>query len=344
MKQAIVRRLRTPAGMVVAGVGFAAGCLGIFQFFFVDSPESTPTPSAEEIRLLSVMPPKLGRYCRPYNPGFSQRYSPLVAADVECEPIDQGPDSVKFHLFTTPRNLEVFMRRQLNEMAQGGVGCTSGDFSYSSPWVDSRGRTMGELQCGDYSGRSRLLWSYEDLLVVASAGSRPAEADALHAWWQRYVRFDGGNPPLAWRRHLKSLLPSSFRRCRPKSILLPMSLAGVICAPGEGITSAGAELVTNRQMLRDYLDQQANLRGIGDESCAETPFSYMAYGWAPDYRPTLGHLLCEPEEGAQWFEWTADRPRVYAFASREDNDFARLYEQWKQSLSWIKGVRPPGST
>ena len=337
------RRFRTPATKVVAVVGFVGACLGIYGFF-VGSSTSTSVLSAEENRLLGEMPPKLGQYCAPYEPEFTKRYSSLVAASIECDPIDPGPDSVRFHLFTTPRNLDVFMDRQRDDMGREGAGCTSGDFGYSLPWVDARGRRIGELQCRDDSERSRLLWSYDDLRVVASAGSPPREAERLHAWWQRYVRFDGGNPPASFRQRLKELLPPSFDPCWRDPIILPMVLAGVFCDPGEGITAAGAELFADRTMLSDYIDRQADLSGIGDESCEETPFSYMDYGWAPDFRPTLGYLLCRPLDGSQWFEWSAERPRVYAYASRADNDFTRLYGQWAQSLSWIKGLRPPGSS
>lgn len=291
---------------------------------------------------MGLIPPKLGINCRPYEPGFSPRYSSLVSADVECEPIDPGPDSVKFHLFTNQRDLDVFMRRQVNELVDDGAACASGDFPYASPWVDAHGLVLGQLQCGDYVGRSKLLWSYEDLLVVASAGSPPSKAEVLNAWWQRHVRFDGRNPGAGPRRHLLALLPASFGKCRPMPLIMPMALAGVLCRPGEGITSAGAALFPSRELLSDYIEQQANLPGIDSDSCGDSPFSYMSYGWPPTYRPILGHLLCRPNFGAEWFEWTADRPLIYAFASRDDNDFVELYEQWAQSLSWIKHLRPQG--
>jgi hypothetical protein len=286
-------RLRTPAGRAATVVGFIASCLAIYGFFF-EASEPAPALSAEESHLLSVMPQKLGKNCRPYDPEFDQRYAPLVSADVECAPLDPGPDSVNFHLFTTPRNLELFMRRQRNEMLRFDVNCTSGNFPYSSAWVDSGGKAMGELQCGDYSSRSRLLWSYDDLLVVASAGSRPAGAGDLHAWWQRHVRFNGGDPPAGLRRHLEGLLPESFGRCEPEPILLPMSIAGVDCYPGDGISSAGAELFANREMLQEYIENQGDVSGIGDESCKETRSAIWSTGGR---RPT----------GRSWGTWYADR-------------------------------------
>lgn len=334
----VLKKLAGPWGVLVGIATVVGTALAVHAA--VTSPASSAQLTAEEQRLIELIPAKLGRHCRPYVPGFDSRYLPLVSADVKCEPLDPGPDALKFHLFTTPRDLEDFMALQLEDMAEAGVSCASGDFSYASPWADEEGKVIGELFCGDYDGLSRLLWSYEDLLIVASAGAPPKGGGRLHEWWQRHVRFDGADPPEHLREHLLSLLPTSFGQCEPISVLLPMSLAGVICRPGEGITSAGAQLFPNAKLLTEYIEQQANQRGIDDDNCKNTPFSYMSYGWAPDYRPTLGYLLCRPQFGAEWFEWTANRPRVYAFAARRDNDFVRLYEQWAQSLSWIKHLQP----
>ena len=320
-------------------VGFVSACLGIYQFV-IKSPDPGPTLSTEESHLLEVMPQKLGENCRSFDPEFGPEYASLVAASLKCAPIDSGPDSVSFHLFTTPRDLELFMRRQLGEILRSGESCRS-EFNYGSPWTDSSGKVMGEVQCKSGS-RSGLLWSYNDLLVVASAGSPSVDSVNLHAWWQRQVRFDGGEPPAGQRRHLIELLPEAFGRCRPQEILLPMALAAVICEPDEGISSAGAELMANTEVLTEYIGKQASIDGIGSESCGETPFSYMDYGSAPDYKPTLGYLICQPRNGAQWFEWSADRTHVYAYASRNDNDFVKLYEQWSESLSQIKGLDSSG--
>lgn len=327
------QRLRGHAGMVVAVIGFVSACLGIYQFAIKSSDS---TLSHDESHLLEVMPQKLGENCRSFDPEFGDQYVSLVTASLECAPIDPGPDSVSFHLFTTPRDLELFMRRQVGEIRRNGESCRT-DFNYGSPWTDSSGKVMGEVQCASGS-RSGLLWSYDDLLVAASAGASVADSPDLHAWWQRQVRFDGGEPPADQRRHLMAILPDAFGSCRPQEILLPMALAGVFCAPGEGISLAGAELFANTEVLTEYIGKQATVDGIGSESCSETPFSYMEYGSAPDYKPILGYLVCQPRDGAQWFEWTADRPRVYAFASRNDNNFVKLFQQWSESLSQIRGV------
>jgi hypothetical protein len=294
--------------------------------------------SPEESRLLNLMPQKLAAHCRPYDPEFDPNLSPLVAADLKCEPLDAGPDAVKFHLFTNRQDLDTFMDTILEELGQAGISCNQ-DFPYAAPWVDAEGRVIGELQCADFEDFSRLMWTYDDVPIVASASSLPQGQQRLHEWWQRHVRFGGRNPSGSARRHLTALLPAGFGDCEPGRILLPMALASVQCTPGDGISSAGAELFTSRKLLSDYLDRRAELTGIDTDGCGNSPFSYKPYGWSPDYRPRLGYLLCRPDSGAEWFEWTAFGPLVYAYAARDDSNLDRLYEQWAESLAWIRNVR-----
>ena len=257
---------------------------------------------------------------------------------MECEPAEKGPDTLRFHLFTNRGDQEAFLKGTLEQMTREGVGCSQ-DFPYLSAWVDSAGVKRGDVQCADYSDRATLLWSDDESLVVGSAKSLPKRETELHEWWQRYVRFSGDEPPAGRQRFLVSLLPPSFGECHAEALLLPAAVTGVLCQAGDGISSAGASLFPSRALLSNYIERQADRRGIDAEGCDVSPFSYMPYGPAPTYKPTLGHLVCRPEDGAEWFEWSAERPLVYAFASRNDNDFLALYRQWSQSLSLIRHLR-----
>ena len=40
-------------------------------------------------------------------------------------------------------------------------------------------------------------------------------------------------------------------------------------------------------------------------------------------------------EGVQWFVWTTDKARVYAYASRADENEGKLFDQWSNDLSYI---------
>lgn len=332
------RRLAGPWGAVIG----VATLIGTAVTIYAMLNESAPL-NREEVRLEDLRPPAFATNCRPYNPGNDPRYRELTTADLKCEPLGEGPETVKFHLFTNRSDLDEFMRLQRSELERSHGGCTSTGFAYASPWVDREGEIRGELLCADYSDESRLVWSYADRLVTASAASAPDAVTNLHSWWQRRVKFGGGAPRVTVRRRLEAVLPPSFRRCRQMSLLAPAALAGVACESDDGIDAAGAELFATRKLLSDYLSFQADRSGIDDEGCGHSPLSYTSYGLPPTYKPVLGHLLCRPENGVEWFEWTALNPRVYAYASRDDSNFRKLFEQWSQSLSLIEGLEGSGS-
>jgi len=327
------RRLAGPWGVVIGVATLIGTAVTIYAVLNGSDPLSR-----EEVRLEELRPPALATNCRPYDPGDDPRYRELTTADLKCEPLGKGPETVKFHLFTNQSDLDEFMRLQRSELERSHAGCTSTGFAYASPWVDRDGGIRGELLCADYSDDSRLVWSYADRLVTASAASSPGAVTRLHSWWQRRVKFGGGAPRVTARRHLETVLPPSFRRCRQMSLLAPAALAGVACESGDGIAVAGAELFASRKLLSDYLNFQADRSGIDNEGCGHSPLSYTSYGLPPTYKPALGHLLCRPENGVEWFEWTALNPRVYAYASRNDSNFQKLFEQWSESLSLIKGL------
>lgn len=337
-RRSLRERFGGTTAKVIAAVGFVSACIGIYQF--LSSPDPAPALSAEESRLVDLLPPKLGTHCQPYE--TDESYSSLVVASVKCQPIDEDPDAMQFFLHIDEQDQRAFVELKREEVAADRVGCNTG-FPYAFPWTDREGTVMGELICANYSDNARLYWSYDELLVTGTAAAPVARFEDLQRWWQRQVRFDGGGPSPAYRRQLLGLLPPAFGRCRPLSVLLPVALSGVFCYPGKGITSAGAELFPNERLLEDYLELQAGRSGIDEEGCDESPFSHMEYGMPPDYEPVLGQLVCHPEGGTEWFSWSADNPRVYAFAARQDNDFRKLYWQWSNLLYPIEGLEPPES-
>jgi hypothetical protein len=330
-KPSFWRRLSVPWKVFLSLLSCFSAFIAIYGFLN----QAAPPLSADELRLDDLRPQKLATNCHPYIPGGSEQLEELSTADLKCEPLGNGPETVKFHLFTNHFDLEEFMDLQREGLQAEGVGCTESGFPYTSPWVDFGQMVRGELICADYSDDSKLLWSYDNSLVVASAASAPEDVSALHQWWQREVKFGGHFPRSELQKHLYSLLPDSFRPCHQMPLLAPTAVAGLSCRPGQGIDNAGAELFTDEELLSAYLDGHADLRGIDSEGCRSSPFSYTSWGAAPDYEPALGYLLCRPENGVEWFEWTALEPLVYAYASREDSDRAKLFEQWALSLSEI---------
>jgi hypothetical protein len=325
------QRLARPWRLLV-GVATVVGT--VVAVIAVLSPNSSSL-TADEVRLEALRPPALATNCRPYDPGGDPSYDGLSIADLKCKPLGKGSDTVKFHLFTNKGDLKKFMKLERDYLEYSRDGCTSSGFPYASPWVDRDGKIRGELLCADDNEESKLVWSYPDRLVAASAASQPSAVIRFHSWWQRRVKFGGGVPSMEARQHLREVLPAAFRECQPMSLLAPAALAGISCEPGDGIGVAGAELFAGRKLLSAYMDFVANRDGIDDEGCRQSPLSYTSYGLPPDYKPALGYLLCRPESGVEWFEWTALNPLVYAYASRTDSNFEELYEQWSQSLSLI---------
>jgi hypothetical protein len=325
-------KLKTPIGAIVATVGLLGAIASIVAL--VHMPNGSLAP--EEARLLSLIPPKVGWHCRPEATVIASRYKEAVAASAVCTPVDRGPESLYFDLFTTETEMRMVEELESRRAKENGVGC-DGDFTTSlQPWVDASGRPRGEMFCSDVHRNihwTHLTWSDDRTLILAGAGAEPYREDALHRWWQRDVRFDGRGPAAKNTARLMSLIALRTGPCRGEAILPPAALAAVQCAPDRGLRTAGGFLFAGSKTLRDYFATRSAPRAaLAGESCRVSPLGFTSYqGAAPNHR-SYGKLLCYRAGGNEWFEWIDQANDTYAFASRAASQWRRLYREWSEAL------------
>ncbi|MDX6588900.1 MAG: hypothetical protein QOI84_174 [Solirubrobacterales bacterium] len=260
--------------------------------------------------------------------------TPLISAAVECDPVDPGPEFLSFRLYTSSGDMNLYMQKLYEEAQREGASCAE-DYPAVAKWVDASGKVRGELVCKDDSDYAHLYWSDEHSSVVGAASVKAFKEQALHTWWQRAVKLGDGPAPPRARKHLIALLPPEFGRCKPLAVIQPpMALASVGCSPGGGVTYAGGSLFPTQKLLDNYIrGHAASYPGVSEDGCDESTFSFTTYGPGSDGKPTQGRLLCYVRDGVQWFEWTVNHYRLYAYAARADENWSKLYPAWSQSFS-----------
>lgn len=312
-------------------VGPVVAVIGLYLTLTAEKPLSS-----EQQRLVALVPLKVGGHCRGETDEISDKYEPLISASIQCQPADPAPESLHFRLFTAGDDLREYMRRVDAQISEDDARCSRDYGGRKGPWTDRAGEVRGEFICAEYGTRAEVVWSDDQALFAVIARSPASEMDPLREWWQRSVKFEADGFPSKSRQRLLAMLPSAFGECEPDGIGPTMAIVGVTCEPGDGIDYAGAALFPSGQLLDEFIEAQAERSGITDKGCRESTYSYSEYGPAPDYEPTTGHLLCYVNDGAQWFVWTADQPRVYAYAARTDESLTRLYDAWAWRLSQIE--------
>ncbi|HEX6666480.1 MAG TPA: hypothetical protein VF081_07785 [Solirubrobacterales bacterium] len=314
-------------------LGVLSLLIGVVGLYVALNPERPFTQ--EEQRLVDSVPPKVGWHCRSYPGGFSPSIAPLVSAAVECDPVDPGPEFLSFRLYTSSGDMNLYMQKLSEETRREGVSCAE-HYRTAAQWVDASGKVRGELICKDYSDYAHLYWSDEHSSIVGAASVKASNEQALHVWWQRAVKLSDGPPQHRARKHLTALLPPDFGRCQPFDVIQPpMALASVGCDPGGGVTYAGGSLFPTQKLLDDYIrENAAGYPGVSHDGCDESTFSFTPYGPADNEKLTHGRLLCYVRDGVQWFEWTVNRYRLYAYAARADESWSKLYPAWSHSLSF----------
>jgi len=332
--------------------GIATGLVSLLALGLKLSADDAPATgadsylSADEQRLIDSISPLIGVRCRPAEPEYRPlRVSPamvsLTSAGAVCAPFRKGPSALHFYAFTTAAEMDRYMRDQHYEVG-APTGACSGGGGGQTPWVDSAGRLRGQLVCDTSATSSDVFWSDSRELYVGAAEAAPDKSSSLFSWWQEAVRFEDSGPDPAAERRLRSLLPDSFGSCEMLTRMPAVATAGLGCKPGRGIWSAGASLIPDADMLADYIEgRAAAITDLSDKGCRDSTRSFTVYGPGADARPVRGRLLCHAEDGQQWFEWTATRPRVYAYLSRTDESLSKLFQQWSNSLSVIKGMTTP---
>jgi hypothetical protein len=316
-------------GWIAAVLGLL---LGVFGVYLALNPERALTQ--EEQRLVDAVPPKVGWHCRSYTGTFRPDIAPLVSAAVECDPVDPGPEFLNFRLYTSNGDMNLYMHKLYERSRKEGALCSK-DYPTLSEWADVSGKVRGELVCKDYTNYAHVYWSDLRSSVVGAAVTKISKEHDLHVWWQRAIKLDDGDPSPWAVKHLIALMPPVFGRCEGLPIIpSPVALASVGCRPGGGITFAGGSLFPTQRMLDDYIEGlAAGYPGVSEEGCDESTFSFTAYGPGSDGNPTHGRLLCYVRDGVQWFEWTVNRFRLFAYAGRSDESWSRLYPAWSRSLS-----------
>jgi hypothetical protein len=330
---AVARLVKRHYGWVLAVLGLLIGVVSLYLTLNQEKPIT-----AEQQELLSTIPPKVAWHCRPTTVDLDSSapdYVRFIEATATCESVDPGPEEVNFVSFTTDFDFQRYMQSVKAELTGQGWDC-EGVYSLVNDWVDADGRQRGEVICIDGEETVSLLWSDRADRLVGSATSRLEDKDKLQAWWQRVVKNNGHGVSGLKREYLISLLPSGFGACEQDELIAPPALASVDCEPGRGITSAGAYLFDSKVALGEYLDSLASAYpGATDEGCEVSTYSYAPWGSGPDGKPTLGKLFCYVTEGVQWYVWTTNRWRVFAYASREDENAGRLFDEWAQRFNYI---------
>lgn len=80
---------------------------------------------------------------------MSERFIHSVTASAVCTPVDSGPESLDFALFTTKSAMDEVMDLLAREAQENGVSCRR-DYSVERvPWVDGEGKVRGEMSCSD---------------------------------------------------------------------------------------------------------------------------------------------------------------------------------------------------
>ncbi|HYJ22368.1 MAG TPA: hypothetical protein VEW07_10135 [Solirubrobacterales bacterium] len=319
--------------------------LAVAQLGGGDPPVASPV-TADEQRLVDSIPPTVGWRCRserpvPVHNRVAREMRALTSAYAVCAPLPEGPASLHFRSFTTKSEMTEYMRKLFRSMDQPAGGCSGGSSGYT-PWVDDSGRERGDLICHTSVLNSGVYWSDNRGLFVGIAQMASGKSSPLYSWWQEAVRFEGGAPDDAAERKLRSVLPDSFGGCDTHPRMPAVATAGLTCKPGRGIWAAGTALIPDESLLAGYIETRAAaFADLSDKGCKESTRSFTIYGPGADAKPVRGRLLCHADDGQQWFEWTATRPRVYAYLSRTDESLTKLFHQWSTSLSAIKGPITP---
>jgi hypothetical protein len=329
------RGVKKHAGWVATAVGLVIGAVGLYVALSADTPLSV-----EQQELVANIPPKVGWRCQPV--GLDEITAPayvrLAEAMMECESVDPGPESVLFTSFTTEANQRAYIRSLAARSFREGFDCKA-DYLPEGRWTDASGNARGEVVCADGPKHANVVWSDTSNRVhlVGKAIARLADEEALHHWWQRDVKYDGDEIPSKPRKQLAALLPRGFGRCYPSRIILPSAQAALTCIPRHGISSAGADLFASRHALKQYIETQAKSYpgATHREGCQRSTYSYTDWWLGNDKGHPQGKLLCYVFDGTQWFMWSTNHPRVYAYAGRADGKWHKLWLAWAHSLSHI---------
>lgn|GEM_PF-5535569 len=319
------------SGKLLAAISIIGTLSGVVGLYLALNPEKPISPAAQE--LLNHIPPKVGWHCNPRNLEPAHSFEKSVSAVVECQPVDPGPEMLSFASFTSEADLQNYLRGLAGVFARAGKSCTDG-FLEEGHWSDAAGVERGQILCVNDDADSILAWTNTATLQLGFAVAGVGDQQKLHSWWQRSVKYEDDGPPIQAKRKLMALVPEDFGSCRLGAAVIPNAVAGITCDGDHGISFAGAALFKNDARLKAYIDAYAaKYPGITSEGCHDSILSYSPWGLGDDAKPRMGDLLCYVSGGALWFVWSTNKSRVYAYAARRDEDWAKLYNQWSNRLS-----------
>jgi serine/threonine kinase PknH len=151
------------------------------------APPSSPAPSNDQARLVSLLPPGyLAGTCTPATPESGSIWVHAVAM-VSCGQNTQsgGPSHATYGLFPTPDRLKKAFTDDIANVSL--VNCPGEGTSPVSWHYDQTPNEMaGLIACGTYNGHPNVIWTNEEKLMLSDVAGDPATVEDLHTWWDAY--------------------------------------------------------------------------------------------------------------------------------------------------------------
>jgi serine/threonine-protein kinase len=206
------RTMRRPIGAAVT-VGVAALLSALLVFAFTrdeprteaTEPSATPSasaledpahfprldraPTADETRLLDLIPPTLRPACEPARPGAPSGTPDRVLGAVAC---DDDEVEVLYELFADVGSLDAAFGARAYATGAFGGDCAI-DHEAQNPYTVG-GDEVGRVQCVRRGGRSEIAWTDERVLVLAHAIRDDSGDLSLFTWWVAAGPVPAGSP------------------------------------------------------------------------------------------------------------------------------------------------------
>lgn len=145
--------------------------------------EATPDASADESRLMSLVPADYPRsVCEP-----APTDVPGALALVKCGQSSQegGPSFAAYYLVGNPADLTTLFDESI-KLYDELLNCPGNDAPSPTGWFynETPDKIEGQIACGIYEGKGDIQWTEDANLVFADVQS--PDLESLHTWWLKY--------------------------------------------------------------------------------------------------------------------------------------------------------------